>query len=221
MYKKIADHISNSLASSGAISRSELKVYSYAAELLLSSITGLVICLGIGVIFGAFVGSVIFLAVYCPLRQFSGGYHAANHISCAVIFCLAFLVNTLIAQYVIVAVEFQSMATFILAGFSVATINILSPIEDRNKPLNQNEKAKFRKKTMMLSIIVLFLIILLVKLQLVEASYYACSAVFMLSMLLVMGKIKNMKGEKDEKVICEICSVDGSNTDDACYGISK
>ncbi len=202
MYKKIADHISDSLASSGAISSSELKVYSYAAELLLSSITGLVICLGIGLVFGALVGSIIFLAVYCPMRQFSGGYHAANHISCAVIFCLAFLVNTLIAQYAIAAVEYLSIATLILTGLSVATIHILSPIEDRNKPLNQNDKAKFRKIAMIFSIIVLVLIILLVMLQLAEASYYACSAVFMLSMLLVIGKIKNMKGEKDEKAVC-------------------
>lgn len=202
MYKKIADHISDSLASSGAISRSERKVYSYAAELLLSSITGLVICLGIGLVFGAVVGSIIFLAVYCPMRQFSGGYHAANHISCAVIFCLAFLINTLVAQYAIAAVEYLSIATLILAGLSVATIHILSPIEDRNKPLNQNDKVKFRKIAMILSIIVLVLIILLVMLQLVEASYYACSAVFMLSMLLVIGKIKNMKGEKDEKAVC-------------------
>ncbi len=221
MYKKIADQISASLVSSGTICRSETKIYSYAAELLLSSITGLAICVGIGMVFGDIIGSIIFLTVYCPLRQLSGGYHAANHISCAVIFCLVFLVNTIVAQYIIATLNFLPAAIIIVAGISVVTINFLSPVEDRNKPLSQGEKGKFKKKAMMFSIIAFFLIVMLVRVKLMEASYYACSAVLILSMLLVMGKIKNRKGEENEKEILEISSANGCITNDTCNGIGQ
>jgi accessory gene regulator B len=224
MYKKIADNLSNSLVSSGAISGSDVRVYSYAAELLLSSITGLVICVGIGILFGSPLGSVIFLVIYCPLRQFSGGYHAANHIACAAIFCLLFLGNTLVAHNVIAKItdsEGMLLILLIVAGLSVVVINLFSPVEDRNKPLDQNEVVKFKKKTRVLSIAAFILIIILVKLNFLEASYYACSAVLILSILLVMGIISNLRGEKNEKVVCKICSVDGSDTVNACYGISK
>ncbi len=224
MYKKIADNLSNSLVSSGTIAGSDVRVYSYAAELLLSSITGLVICVGIGILFGAPLGSVVFLVVYCPLRQFSGGYHAANHIACAVIFCSLFLGNTLVAQNIIAKItdsEFTSLILLIAAGLSIGVINLFSPVEDRNKPLDRSEKVKFKKKTRVLSITAFALIIILVKLNYLEVSYYACSAVLILSILLVMGVLKNMRGKKYEKVICKTRTVHGSDTVDACYGVGK
>lgn len=196
MYKKIADHISESLVSSGSISGSEIKVYSYAAELLLSSITGLIICISIGLVFGELVGSIIFLSIYCPLRQFSGGYHAANHISCATIFCIVFLANTLIAHYLVSDFHIITPMIFVFCGASLIIVIVLSPVEDKNKPITRIESSNFKRKSIMLCGIAMLLIVLLVKLQFVIATYYACSAVSILAILLVIGKIKNVKGEK-------------------------
>jgi accessory gene regulator B len=207
MYKRIANHISESLVSSKAITETEITVYSYAAELLLSSITGLVICFGIGILFDAPLGSVIFLAVYCPLRQFSGGYHAANHIYCGAIFCFVFLINMIVARTIPLTANFMPLMILITSGLSVITIIILGPIEDKNRPLNDDEIARFRKKSVVLSIIALVAIASLVKFQQLEISYYACSAVLILSILLVMGKIKNMKGEKMKQMIAKSTSL--------------
>lgn len=221
MYKQIAEKISNLLASSGSILDSEVSVYSYAAELFLSSITGLAICMSIGFILGVPFGSLLFLLVYCPLRQFSGGYHASNHISCGTIFCIIFLQTALIDKYLIVDSFIASVIFMIIAGMGTLVIIVTSPIEDRNKRLSKIERVKYKKISASLGFVGLCLIALFVKLQMFEASYYVCSAILILSILLIAGKLKNLKGEKNETFICESHAINGSSTDDTCYGFSK
>ena len=69
----------------------DYEVYLYGFEALIASILNSVAILLIGLLFDRFIDSIVFLACYCPLRQYSGGYHADTYKRCFFTFICIFL----------------------------------------------------------------------------------------------------------------------------------
>ena len=78
MIKSLSDKITSFLVCNNSIDNEESEVCSYGLEVLISSLINLVIILLIGAILGKLMQTVVFVACYCSIRQFSGGYHASS-----------------------------------------------------------------------------------------------------------------------------------------------
>lgn len=78
MIKKLTNHILSYLISSNAIDDNEetKDYYRYGIEITISSLINILLIIIIGIVSGNALESIVFLACFIPLRQFTGGFHA-------------------------------------------------------------------------------------------------------------------------------------------------
>ena len=136
----------------------------------------------IGWIFG-----VLFMTAYIPLRSFTGGYHAKTPLRCY-FFSVVMLIIVSIGIKYYSAPDLAYVIAF-LAGLFIVVI--LSPIEDKNKPLDETENKIYKRRTIIITFVE-FTIGLLFKL--LGSNDFFVSIIYsfvVLGIMLILGKIKN------------------------------
>jgi len=147
----LSDIITDFFIKNGSVTEDERPIYKYGAEVLISTITGIVSILLLGVIFGYFLDSVIFLLGFITIRIFTGGYHATTYIKCNLTFILCFTAVILLNRFLPERFEFSISVILLIIALTV--IIIWSPIENKHKPLYGNEKTRYKKISIIMSFI--------------------------------------------------------------------
>lgn len=194
MYAILSGKITAFLITYHAVREEDREIYCYGLELLLSSIVNLIIVLSLGYLFNRFFQTVLFLVVFCPLRQFSGGIHAANHFKCSLYFIISILICFWLEKTWLINAD--NVVLLCMLTVSSLCIALLSPIEDRNKPLTNQERLSFKKRNFAVLIIwdlVISFDLLLFRFS-INYLLYSIMAVMLLSVLLVVGYLKNKRG---------------------------
>lgn len=202
MYLVLSNRITNYLINNDLVTEDEREIYVYGFELFISSLINFIIVFFIGFIFNRLLQTLIFLITFCPLRQYSGGYHATNHFKCTVYFNLIYISVIFFEKNILLNnSQYISILTLILASLIIA---LLCPIQDKNKPLSIMEK-KYFQRTAIKILIVCDVVITITVLDNFYRNYsiYAVIAIVLLACLMVVGKIKNLKGEFNEKYVLE------------------
>jgi accessory gene regulator B len=160
-FRRISVSLTTRMISAGVVKEEDRDVYQYSIEVVTALIVNIVSTFILFVVFGRLLECIIFFAVFSPLRTYSGGYHASTHLKCyllsmammlIVIFCLSIISES--AYYMISAV---------LGLFSTLTIFMFSPVEDKNRPLDEKEVKVYRKISLrVLAVEGLALILLLI-----------------------------------------------------------
>jgi accessory gene regulator B len=112
-----------------------------------------VLVLGLGMILGKFQYSVLFFLVFASIRSYSGGYHAKNTLKCTIVYLTAFLLVLLLSTSDFIKGVYPLISHISLGIMTVCAIGILSPIKNENKILTQNQCSKYKKISLILSII--------------------------------------------------------------------
>ena len=141
---RLAGKIGNNLVHSGVIKEEDAEIYIYGINQILTSVLNVSSALIIGLIFGVFPEIAVFMAAYIPLRSFAGGYHAKTPLSCYVFSVIMLIVVSIGLKYLHLA-DWVYYAVFVAATLVVL---VLSPVEDRNKPLAEIEQKVYKKRTM-------------------------------------------------------------------------
>ena len=186
LFAKLAHKIGNNLVNSQIIKAEDIEIYIYGINQILVSILNIASALILGAIFGVFYEIAVFMAAYIPIRTFAGGYHAKTPLRCYVFSMIMLVVVSIGLRYFCVA----DGVYYVILGISIFVILILSPIEDKNKPLNEIEHRIYKKKTTIIVVVelVIYLIFKFVKLDnLSEAIIYSFAV---LSIMFIVGKIK-------------------------------
>lgn len=94
MIKKLTNHILSYLISSNAIDDNEetKDYYRYGIEITISSLINILLIIIIGIVSGNALESIVFLACFIPLRQFTGGFHAKTYFLCNLSFAVSFII---------------------------------------------------------------------------------------------------------------------------------
>lgn len=111
-------------------------VYEYGIQLGILLLKNLFTAFIIGVILNSVLNCVIFMTAYMILRRYSGGYHAKTQLSC-------YFLSILLISLSLLAIKHLPQTGLVLlemAGLAGVIIFSLSPVEDRNKPLNEIKK---------------------------------------------------------------------------------
>ena len=129
----------------GILYEQDKEVYAYCFEILFATLLNLCAVLGISIVSNTVPETVFFLLSFIPLRQAAGGYHAQNHFRCFLILMgvyslFLFIVNNLTQEYIAVAIR-------IGLPMAVLILFLLSPMEDANKPLSNEEVKRLRKRS--------------------------------------------------------------------------
>lgn len=188
MLKSVSSKIANTFESKGIIQKSDKEICAYGLRQMILSVLNLSTTIIIGLLMGRFACAMIFTIAYIPLRIYAGGYHASTPKR-----CWAFSALMLIAALCIIKYTPLLWLKYLtpLSLLSIAVIILLSPVEDVNKPLDDKEHQVYRLRAVIVMFIeiIAFTVFLIFKLEIffisMEMSW------FTLSVILIIGKIKN------------------------------
>ena len=197
MIQKMSSACAKNIISIGRLQNINESILRYGCELIITSIIGLLIMIGLSLLIGQPFAWVFFVIGFAPHRTTAGGYHADTHMRCYIVTSAMFLAGAL-ATYGIVWNRFTYLT---ISLFSVFMVALMSPLEAGNKPLTAKRHCLNRNRSLFIACIncVIAVVFALMNLVSEEANlYYA--GIFFASASLIMGKIKNsLKGGKSNE----------------------
>jgi accessory gene regulator B len=135
LIRKFANKVGRRWVRNGLISNEYYACYVYGIELIISEIIGVLIILLLGVVTGTYLNAVAFLIIFISVRQYTGGFHANNYISCNIFFSFFYIINMLI----VVHIEFNLYIGIVLTlMIGIGTISIIGPVTHKNKRIDEN-----------------------------------------------------------------------------------
>ena len=132
MIETISNNILEYLIRSKVVKNDRLNrdFYRYGIEITLSSVFNIFIILLLSFICNKFINGIVFLIVFIPLRQFTGGYHAKTYFKCNLTFAICFIATLYVSIFVHkVPMECQILIAFLELFF----IFLKCPIKNENK----------------------------------------------------------------------------------------
>lgn len=199
MIKLCANKITSFLIYNESINSDEYELYKYGFETLIAFVINISIILIISCIVGKFKYTLLFLCCYCPIRQYTGGYHAENYKKCLGVFIIIYLINIIMLEYI--KVLKLNDIVLLMEFISFIGIWILAPIEHRDKPLTYKEILHYKNVSRVLTGIILIVTFIGMNFKLTyEFSMYASSSVIWTFTMLNLAIIKDKGGYKYEEI---------------------
>ena len=191
---RLSRKIGDNLVQSNIVNAEDAEIYIYGINQILVSILNVSSTLIIGLIFGAFFEIAVFMAAYIPLRTFAGGYHAITPLSCYIFSVIMLIVVSLGLKYLSVT-EWVYYAVFAL---SAIVVFVLSPVEDKNKPLDEIEHRVYKKRAVIIAAAEIAVSVVF-KLTGLNSLFVAVVYSFaVLGFMLIIGTIKNALKAKNK-----------------------
>lgn len=190
----ISSLLADYLLRNNAIEEEDYEIYKYGllsgAEMLVCVAT----CYIIAAQMGMLLKCTLLLAILFLLRSYVGGLHLNSYKACYICSCVV-VVFTLLAVKNLPIPKFYSLLISIL---EIMAILFLKPVENMNRPVNDNEKLVFLNRIKIILFIIFLLTIFCYILNLnsyLDTITYTLSIIFF-SMLL--GMLKHKIEQKEE-----------------------
>lgn len=192
MFSKCSKKIADRLQCNNIIDDERYEICRYGINQLFTTILDFATILLIGFVFNMVPEGIIFTAAYIPIRIYAGGYHAKTPQRCWLFSAIMLLMVLCIIKYTPNNPAFFWIYT-VLSLVSCIIIWILSPVEDKNKTLDEQENIVYSRRTRYILYAEISLSIVLYALH----CYLIVTVLEMvwisLSIMLILGTIKNKK----------------------------
>lgn len=187
MFAKIAERITENMEDNHIIKHDDRELYIYGFNQGLNILLNLITTLVVGLLFRNILELAIFIAAYIPLRSFAGGYHAKTPLRCYIYSIIMIILVSVGMKYLL----FVDMVYYVILAISALIIFVLSPAEDKNKPLDKIELKVYRKRTSLILLVELIICILsnVIDLRTVFISIIYNLAV--MSVIILLGMLKS------------------------------
>lgn len=183
----ICNRLADFLCEKKIIDEEEKDVYVYGYEMIFTTILGAVIVFLIAVIFARLPEAIVFFVVFVLTRQFCGGYHANTRTKCSITFVLCYLFVLVFSKVLCVNYTWFMQAIIIVPYFVM--IMGYAPITNENKPIDEDDKAINRRKSICISVVWLALSTVFIIYQPILASTLALT-LLSIAMLMMVEIIK-------------------------------
>lgn len=183
---KVAEILTQMLLKNQEIEESEYSVYKYGVTIFLEKTIYFLICLCIVVIFKAPIEGILFFITFTPLRVYAGGLHLEHFCSCLILSCLTFLFVIWSAQIVDIPIGISDLVTCL----ALALIRFLYPVENRNREVDDEENAVFKRRLNYSILFEIALVILLSFLRSKKAVGVISMTSILVTVTMICGKIK-------------------------------
>lgn len=187
MFDKITNNIVEWMLNNQIIEENKSVICRWGISHILDTLFNIITFLFIGLLFKMPIETVVFTIGYIPLRIYSGGYHAKTPFRCWCVSNMLLVISLLIVQNA----EKYFNVFCILSLISVAILIILMPVEDLHKPLDQNERKKYKKYGIMILAVEVCASVVLFLMCCSRISIVLSSIWILLSAMLLLGIIKN------------------------------
>ncbi len=196
MNTSLSKCISNFLYKKKIITEEDYPIYQYGFEIIISTILGFLITIGIGILLNMKLLSMLYYIIFVFLRQLTGGYHAESYLKCNLTFAVVSFITMGMTKLAVNTSPYNFIFYLILIGTSLAVIWIYAPIENKYKPLDVAQKKKNHTIGFLCSVVLSVVGCVLFRYA-VEVSVLIILTLFMVSMLIVISKF--MEGGKNNE----------------------
>lgn len=193
---RLLENAANKLASlfvkQNIIKEEDIRVYAYGIELLLSALVNAACLMLIAVLTATVWQTMLYIIAFGLVRMYAGGIHLKTHVGC-VLFMLAFY-GVFLLSFFIIPPNIYIFYIPVILIISYVIIIILSPVQDKNKPLTKYEVYNYRKRARILSTFFLVIaIFFLLFPQCRVISFWIASALATTTLFVLLGYLKNKR----------------------------
>lgn len=192
MFSKCSEKIADKLQCNNIIDDERYEICRYGINQLFTTILDFATILFMGFVFNMVLEGIIFTAAYIPIRIYAGGYHAKTTQRCWLFSAIMLLIILCIIKYTPNNPIFFWIYT-VLSLISCVIIWTLSPVEDKNKTLDEQENIVYRQRTRRILYAEIILNIILYASHCYSIVTVLEMVWFSLSVMLILGIIKNKK----------------------------
>ncbi|HHX60056.1 MAG TPA: accessory gene regulator B family protein [Epulopiscium sp.] len=182
------EKLTKQLVDCNIIEDEDKELYSFGFKQMIILIYSFITIIAIGFVFNMTWESIIFILAYGVLRPYAGGYHAKTQLRCY-LFSVFMMVAVL---WLIKHILWNNFICFIIMTIASIIIFVLAPVEDGNKPLDDVEQTVYKKRTNIILSILIGLTVLFWVISLKQISICISVSLGTLSIMLMLGKIKNL-----------------------------
>lgn len=154
MIKKLTVTLALTLLNNSIISKDQYDIYLYGLELLIPKFVFYSLVGIISILTDTFIPSFIFIIAYKGIRQYTGGYHSNSPERCLLVSILIYICLIILLYNFNLIIRVSLLA---FSAVSVIIIFLLSPLEHKNKPIDTNDKARYRKNSHMIACAIFFI----------------------------------------------------------------
>lgn len=140
MATTLSEYIVRKLIASSAVEEVDRELYIYGFFLLIARFFFFLATVAFGCFLRIPCESVVFYVVFTLLRSYAGGVHAKTETACTVLTTLALGIS--VAAIKMLEVSNREMIPPLIAGN--VCIQLFSPLDSREKPLDAEERKRFR-----------------------------------------------------------------------------
>lgn len=191
MISNFSKKVVKKLIDSGNITSTERELYEYGIFILMSNILYIVVTAILGLAFGLFYQSLLFFIVFMVIRQYAGGYHASTELKCEIFTTLCILASIITMNLISGNLSFAII--LVLSAFSAVFIFVFAPIDTDEKALDEIELKVFCKRTKLVLVVIVAIIIVSLCLQLKSFCIPCCMSLILEGVLLIAGKAKKIR----------------------------
>ncbi len=190
---KVIDNFTEFLIKNNIIEEKQREIYAYGLNQLIVYLYNFLTVIVVGWIFGMVWQGIAFTVFYMMIRPYAGGYHARTPKMCYVYS----LIMIIVVLFLIMTIPLNGLLYLVVYFVSSIIIFKLSPVEDENKPLDNIERVVFRKRAIISHIILSLCYFISWFVGLKELSSCVVLVLFTLSIMLVLGEIKNRRLKRE------------------------
>lgn len=192
VFEKSSLSIAKWLEKNRIIEQDKLVVVKWGIRNILDTAFNIFIFLIIGVTMRMTLETIVFTLGYIPLRSFFGGYHAKTPVRCCVLSNIILFTALLLVR----CIGKHPLLLFVLAIVGIIILIVLAPVSDIHKPLDENDRNKYRVKGFVILLCEIIISIVFLILGKHNLTLSVFSTWILLSLMLILGKIKNFKYKK-------------------------
>lgn len=186
MNGSVFERWANSLVQEGIVSREDEELYSYGLRQSWLFLMNISTALVIGWLMDALTACILFMVCYVPLRRMAGGYHARTPFRC-------YLLGIVLVTAALAAIKWLPWTmegALITTAIASVVIWFLAPVEDENKPLDEDEIKIYRQKLKNVLCIEWIIIIVVMALNVKVVAIGLAVSELSASILTIVGKYK-------------------------------
>ncbi len=183
--EKVASYLTKYIFSKGVANKELFEVYQFGfisfMEITLSIIISLIIAIWMDMISEC----LLFFLIFIPLRSFAGGLHLKKYMNCLFFSCFTFVLILITVRYVTLAGTYSCIGSMIF----LVIIRLLYPVEHINRPIDNEEKAIFKKKLFIIISMDLFITIFLFVMRWNKLAILETVTLAIIAVTMVIGKL--------------------------------
>jgi len=188
-FRFLANRIAEWLVRNGGIRLEERELIAFGLDKLFSTILCFVIAFALGLFFRVPIEVLVFYVSFYVLRIYAGGYHADTQLRCFIISICVMIPPIAAIRYHLS--WYSNFVHMICLACGAAVILILSPVDNKDKKLDMNERHIYRNRSLIALSITGILSTLLQFLSGPRFSSATICGILLAAVMAVSGKIKN------------------------------